>query len=85
MPDPTVKTIQISADSNKTLTTNFIKQWTLTVSSADPSKGSVSGDSGLLDEGPASITAVPEDGYRFDRWEGDGVISSTEPITDGYP
>ena len=61
------------------VTANFIRQWELTVS-AGPG-GRVSG-AGLYDDGSAgTITATPADGFRFGRWNGDGVEDPTAATT----
>ena len=45
--------------------------YTLTVASADVSKGSVTAAGGTYPEGAAvTITATPESGYTFTRWDG---------------
>ena len=73
-------TISMNAN-NRSVTANFIKTWDVTVSASPGSGGSVSGG-GTYDNG-ASVTvhAIPQTGYRFDRWEEN---SSTVSLTPDY-
>ena len=76
--------IIISMDGNKSITANFIKQYTLTIvadtgGTTIPAPGTYSHDSGAQE----NITAMPDNGYRFSEWTGD-VPSGHEndnPIT----
>jgi len=76
--DPTTT---VSMDSDKTLVANFIKVWNLNVTSTDSVRGSVS-DSGVYDHGSnAPVVAIPEVGYRFSSWSGNGILDTTDPTT----
>jgi len=64
--------ITITMDSDKSITANFIRQYTLTMSAGsggttDPAPRSYTHDSGT----EVTITATPEIGYRFSGWTGD--------------
>jgi hypothetical protein len=66
---------------DKSLTPNFIRQYTLTVSAetggtTNPSSGSHKYDSGTA----VTITATPNDGHAFISWSGD-VSGTSNPIT----
>jgi hypothetical protein len=64
--------VSITMDSDKSVTANFIKQYTLTIASGtggttDPSPGDY-----IYDEGTqVDVTAIADNGYRFDGWTGD--------------
>jgi uncharacterized repeat protein (TIGR02543 family) len=73
--------IMITMDSNKSLTANFIQQYTLTIAAGtggrtDPSQGSYICDVGTQ----VSVRAIPNSGYRFNSWSGD-ASGTTNPIT----
>jgi len=73
--------ITITMDSDKSITANFIRQYTLTIAAGtggttDPSPGSYTHDSGAS----ASVTAIPSSGYQFSGWSGD-ASGTTNPIT----
>jgi hypothetical protein len=73
--------IKITMDSDKSITANFIRQYTLTITSepggtTDPTPGTYTFDAGT----EVAITAIPENGYRFGGWSGD-VSSTDNPIT----
>ncbi len=64
--------VTITMNSNKSITANFIRQYTVTIAAGtggitDPSPGAYTYDSGTQ----VSITATPESGYRFSGWSGD--------------
>ncbi|MCK4814600.1 hypothetical protein KA005_02425, partial [bacterium] len=74
----------ITVDSNKSVTANFIKQWTLTLSAetggtTDPVPGNHTYDVGT----EVSLTAVPDSDYRFTGWTGDvpGGLENVVPLT----
>ncbi len=59
---------------------NYKKTYTITVSSLDPAKGSVTGG-GEYEEGTvATLVATPEDGYQFTVWS-DGVTDNPRAVT----
>ena len=73
--------MKITMDSDKSVTANFIRQYTLTITSepggtTDPTPGTYTYDSGI----EVTITATPENGYRFGGWSGD-ISSAENPIT----
>jgi uncharacterized repeat protein (TIGR02543 family)/uncharacterized delta-60 repeat protein len=73
--------ITITMNSDKSITANFIRQYTLTITTGsggttDPVPGTYTYDSGTQ----VSIVAVPESGYRFSGWSGD-ASGTTNPIT----
>ena len=52
--------------------------WSLTIETAPSEGGTVSG-AGTYQEGESTtITVVPSDGFRFVRWEGEGISAPTE-------
>ncbi|MCK4782113.1 MAG: hypothetical protein KAV87_00070, partial [Desulfobacteraceae bacterium] len=64
--------ITITMDSDKSVTANFIRQYTLTISTGtggttDPSPGSYLCDSATQ----VTIQAIPNSGYQFSNWSGD--------------
>jgi hypothetical protein len=64
--------ITITMDSDKSVTANFIWQYTLTISAGtggttDPSPGSYLCDSATQ----VTIQAIPNSGYQFSNWSGD--------------
>ncbi len=73
---------------NLTLTAQWqqVVKYTITATSADPSKGSVTGG-GTYDEGATvTLTADPKTGYEFDKWndentENPRVFTATENLT----
>ncbi|GAG53404.1 unnamed protein product, partial [marine sediment metagenome] len=73
--------ITITMDSDKSVTANFIRQYTLTVAAGtggttDPSPGTHLQDSGTQ----VTITAIPSSGYEFSSW-GEDASGTTNPIT----
>ena len=69
--------IAVIMDSFKFVTANFIRQYSLTLTSGtggttDPSPGTYVYDEGSV----VSITAMPDTHYRFQNWSGDGSGSS---------
>jgi len=71
----------INVDSDKSVTANFIRQYTLTVSagtggSTDPSPGTYTHDSGAK----VTVKAIANTGYNFSGWSGD-ASGTTNPIT----
>ncbi|UCC41208.1 MAG: choice-of-anchor D domain-containing protein, partial [Candidatus Aminicenantes bacterium] len=73
--------LSITMDSDKSVTANFIKQYTLTIASTaggttNPSSGTYTYDSGTQ----VSITATANAGYRFTGWSGD-ASGTDNPIT----
>jgi uncharacterized repeat protein (TIGR02543 family) len=77
----TTNPITIIMDSNKSITANFIRQYTLTIAAGtggttNPSPGTYTHDSGTQ----VSITATPNSGYQFSGWSG-AASGTTNPIT----
>ena len=67
-----VTPVTVAINTDKSITANFIKVYTLTTSVSPPNGGSVSPGSGTYDEGAAVIlNAIPATGYAFDHWIGD--------------
>ncbi|MCB9250738.1 MAG: hypothetical protein H6613_20465 [Ignavibacteriales bacterium] len=69
----TNSTINISMNSDKSVTANFVKTYTLTTSINPASGGSITGitNGGVYTDGStATITAVPATGYNFVNWSG---------------
>jgi len=59
-------------NTDKSVTANFIKVYTLTTSVSPAEGGSISPGSGTYDEGTSVIlNAIPATGYVFDHWSGD--------------
>lgn len=76
----TTNPVSVTMDSSKSISANFIKQYTLTLTAGsggttDPSPGSHVYDTGTV----VSITAVPDTHYRFTGWSG-GAAGTTNPI-----
>jgi uncharacterized repeat protein (TIGR02543 family) len=77
----TTNPITITMDGDKSITANFIRQYTLTIAAGtggttDPAPGNYTHDSGTQ----VSITATPSSGYRFSGWSG-SASGTTNPIT----
>jgi Divergent InlB B-repeat domain len=79
----------VTMDADKSVTANFVKVWTLTVSvvsgsgsvSSSPGGTCSSSCSGNYDNGtPVTLTATPASGYRFGGWGG-GSCSGTGSCT----
>jgi uncharacterized repeat protein (TIGR02543 family) len=73
--------VTITMDSNKSVTANFIRRYTLTLSAGaggttEPGPGTYIYDQGTQ----VSLKAVPASGYDFSSWSGD-VSGTTNPIT----
>lgn len=79
----TSSTVTLTMDSDKTVTANFIAQYTLTTSASPSTGGTITPAGGTYDEGSlVIITANPAVGYRFDHWSGDAIgTSSTVTLT----
>lgn len=68
----TANPIAMAMDADKTLTANFIRQYTLTISAGAGGTTNPVPGSTLYDEGStATITALPEAKFRFIFWDGD--------------
>ncbi len=81
----TTNPVGVTMDSDKTVTANFIRQYTLTTSAGaggttDPIPGTHTYDEGAS----VSITATASAGYRFGSWSGDasGTISPVSVTMD---
>jgi len=73
--------VTITIDADKSITANFIRQYTLTIAAGtggttDPEPRAYTYDDGT----EVSITAVPDSGYEFTGWGGD-ASGTTNPIT----
>jgi len=73
--------IAITMDANKTVTANFIRQYTLMIAAGEggttnPAPGTYLYDAGTL----VSVQAMPAEGYEFDIWTGDAA-GSANPVT----
>ena len=78
--EPTENPIQLSIIESKTVTATFelIPIYTLTVTTSEG--GTVSTEGGEFEEGTeVEVTATPNEGYRFDGWE--GIDSNENTIT----
>ncbi|MGB2764754.1 MAG: CFI-box-CTERM domain-containing protein [Candidatus Aminicenantaceae bacterium] len=74
--------ITITLDSDKCIAANFIRQFTLTITSGeggttDPEPGTFIYDSGT----EVTITAIPGNEYKFDEWSGDITGIIINPMT----
>lgn len=73
--------LSIILDSDKSITANFLRQYSLTINAGtggttDPSPGSYIHDTGAS----ISVKAVPNSGYQFSSWSGD-ASGTNNPIT----
>ena len=59
--------------------TNPNRQYTISVTSANPAQGTVSGGGTYSEGSRVTITATPKSGYAFDRWS-DGSTLATRSI-----
>lgn len=70
--------------SDVELTALFVEEgeevYTVTVESADPTMGTVSGGGQALSGGTVTITAIPNEGYRFLTWN-DGNTENPRTVT----
>ncbi|UCC39726.1 MAG: SBBP repeat-containing protein [Candidatus Aminicenantes bacterium] len=76
--------LTVTMDSDKSITANFIRQYTLTLASTEGGSIDPSAGTHLYDEGAeATITAAPSQGYRFSGWTGDvpSGYESDNPLT----
>jgi len=77
----TTNPIIVTMDADKSITANFIRQYTLTIAAGsggttNPAPGSYPYDTGTQ----VLVTAVPTTGYKFSGWSG-AVTGTTNPIT----
>jgi len=77
----------VTMDADKTLTANFVRQFTLTMQVSPAGGGTTSPAEGahVYDEGTVvPIEAFPAAGYVFDQWTGDvtGVVNPTTVTVD---
>ena len=69
--------VTFAMDADKTVTANFMKVYTLTVTVNPDGSGSVSPSGGTFDLGmEVTLTATPATGYVFDHWN--GAVSGNE-------
>jgi hypothetical protein len=74
-------TTSITIDAASTVTANFIRVYTLTVSVSPDGGGTVSVAGGTYDAGASvTLTTAAAAGYVFDHWEGD-VSGNTASVT----
>jgi uncharacterized repeat protein (TIGR02543 family) len=67
-------TINVTMNSTKNVTANFIKTWTFSALAVPAAGGTVSPAAGTYDDGTIiALTATPATGYRFDHWSGDAT------------
>ncbi|MFC1938005.1 InlB B-repeat-containing protein, partial [Chloroflexota bacterium] len=78
----TLPSTSVTMDSDKVVTANFVRQYTLTMQvspagggTTTPSVGSHTYDAGT----PVNLSATPNADYTFDHWSGD--VSGTSPST----
>lgn len=79
----TLASVTLNAD--KSVTANFIKVYTLTVTVSPAEGGTVSPSGGTYDTGSVvTLTATPATGYAFDQWSGDvsGNVTSANITMD---
>jgi uncharacterized repeat protein (TIGR02543 family) len=73
-----VTTTSVLMSGDKTVTANFVKVYTLTVSVSPAGGGSVTPSGGAYDSGATvTLTATAATGYRFDHWSGDASGNTT--------
>jgi uncharacterized repeat protein (TIGR02543 family) len=75
----------ITMTTDKTVTANFIKVFTLTVTVSPADSGTISPNGGTYDTGTeVTLTATPATGFAFDHWSGDisGNVTSTNVTMD---
>jgi len=73
--------ITITMDSDKSITANFVRQYTLTIAAGsggttDPAPGTYTHDSGIQ----VTVKAIPSTGYQFSGWSG-SASGTTNPTT----
>jgi len=73
--------LSVTMDSDKSITANFIKQYSLSITvgiggTTDPVPSSYLYDAGSQ----VILKAIPDTNYRFDKWSGD-ASGTTNPIT----
>lgn len=78
----TETTLSFEAISDKNLTANFARRYTVILES-NPAGGGTTTGAGLYDAGAsATVTATPASGYTFKEWkEGSTTISTSNPYT----
>jgi hypothetical protein len=73
-----MSTVSLTIDAARTVTANFIRVYTLTVSVSPDGGGAVSVTGGTYDAGTSvTLTATAAEGYIFDHWEGDASGNTT--------
>ena len=60
--------------------TNTTRQYTINVSSANTTQGTVTGGGTFSEGSRITVTATPKSGYAFDKWS-DGVTTASRNIT----
>ena len=69
-------TVEITMNSQKTVTAYFVRLYNLSVLTSPVGGGNVNIGSGIYDDGAElTLVATPAIGYRFDHWE--GAVSGT--------
>jgi hypothetical protein len=70
--------VNVIMNGNKSITANFVKTYTLTVSVSPAGGGSVTPAGGTYDASAnVTVTAIAATGYIFDHWEGDITGATT--------
>ncbi len=71
---------QVTLTEDTTIEANFVKVWRVGLEAGEG--GRVEGG-GVVDEGSTiPVTAIPDDGFRFDSWIGEGITDPTSAVTE---
>ena len=74
------RTVTVTANATYTATFEAIPTYMITVSANDPTMGSVTGGGTYQEGTQVTLTATPNDGYRFVQWN-DAVTDAVRTIT----
>lgn len=78
----TSSSVTLTMDSSKRVTAHFTARYTLTTQVSPIGSGTVAPASGTYDGGTkVTLTATPAQGYVFEGWEGDDIISTSSSLT----
>lgn len=79
--DPQAPQSSVELNGHRTVVAQFQREWSLIVLPSEPEGGTVTGGGDFPVGSLNPITATPADGYRFEQWQGPGVLDPSNPET----
>jgi hypothetical protein len=75
------KSINLNMDRDRSVTANFVQQYSVTAVSSPENGGVISPPDAIYDKGSqVNVRAIPAKGYRFSSWSGDAEGNSASAV-----